>query len=208
MEEIKLKVMEPTASNNVPSVTPEAPAMTVSESAAQVAPTANTNYASFFQRLLAVFVDGFVYGLVYMVVAVPLFLVAGTMGAAQSGALTMPQAGNVGTYGTTTSVQAGNAVAGLMVMGVVWVVILLLVILNAILVGKFGQSLGKKLLKIKVVRLDNGEVPGIGKGFMRELLGKFVSGIIPLALGYLWMLWDGQKQAIHDKIAGTVVVKV
>jgi uncharacterized RDD family membrane protein YckC len=25
------------------------------------------------------------------------------------------------------------------------------------------------------------------------------------ALGWLWMLWDPQKQAIHDKIAGTIV---
>ncbi len=25
------------------------------------------------------------------------------------------------------------------------------------------------------------------------------------AVGWLWMLWDPQKQAIHDKVAGTIV---
>jgi uncharacterized RDD family membrane protein YckC len=25
------------------------------------------------------------------------------------------------------------------------------------------------------------------------------------AVGWLWMLWDPQKQAVHDKVAGTIV---
>jgi uncharacterized RDD family membrane protein YckC len=29
-----------------------------------------------------------------------------------------------------------------------------------------------------------------------------------LYLGFLWMLWDGDRQTWHDKIAGTVVIKV
>ena len=33
----------------------------------------------------------------------------------------------------------------------------------------------------------------------------FVS-VIPLCLGFFWILWDKKKQGFHDKIAGTVVV--
>ena len=30
--------------------------------------------------------------------------------------------------------------------------------------------------------------------------------MIPLFLGYFWMLWDREKQTWHDKMAGSVVV--
>jgi uncharacterized RDD family membrane protein YckC len=43
--------------------------------------------------------------------------------------------------------------------------------------------------------------------FLREIIGKIVSSII-LFIGYLMILWDGKKQGLHDKIAGTVVIKV
>jgi uncharacterized RDD family membrane protein YckC len=36
---------------------------------------------------------------------------------------------------------------------------------------------------------------------------KLVSGVA-LGLGYLWMLWDPNKQTWHDKVAKTYVVKV
>ena len=42
---------------------------------------------------------------------------------------------------------------------------------------------------------------------MREVVGKFISGLV-LNLGYLWVIWDGQKQGWHDKIADTYVVRV
>jgi uncharacterized RDD family membrane protein YckC len=37
-------------------------------------------------------------------------------------------------------------------------------------------------------------------------VGKIISSLV--VIGYLWALWDEKKQAIHDKIAGTVVIKV
>ena len=62
-------------------------------------------------------------------------------------------------------------------------------------------------LKIKVVLKDTGEVPGYTKAFLRELVGKFVSSLV-LGLGYFSVLWDKDKQGWHDKMAGTVVIKV
>ena len=52
-----------------------------------------------------------------------------------------------------------------------------------------------------------GEPIGIGKALGRQLFASFISGQI-FSLGYLWMLWDDKKQTWHDKIVGSVVIKV
>jgi uncharacterized RDD family membrane protein YckC len=67
--------------------------------------------------------------------------------------------------------------------------------------------LGKKALKIKVIKLDSGQAPGYGGAALREIIGKLVSSFV-FGLGYLWAIWDSRKQTWHDKIAGTVVVKI
>lgn len=69
-----------------------------------------------------------------------------------------------------------------------------------------GQTLGKKALGLKVVD-QNGKTPTQTTFFIREIVGKFVSGII-LGIGYLMIIWDSKKQALHDKIASTFVIKV
>ena len=48
---------------------------------------------------------------------------------------------------------------------------------------------------------------GFGTTLLREIIGKIISSIIIL-LGYIWILFDGQRQGWHDKIASTYVVKV
>jgi uncharacterized RDD family membrane protein YckC len=70
--------------------------------------------------------------------------------------------------------------------------------------GASGQTLGKRALGIRVIDFRTGGPIGFGRGVIRYI-GKFISGI-PLALGFLWMLWDREKQTWHDKIATTVVV--
>ena len=69
-----------------------------------------------------------------------------------------------------------------------------------------GQTLGKKVMGIKVVDMM-GNKPSTMTFFLREMIGKLVSAII-LFIVYLMILWDGKKQGLHDKIAGTVVVRV
>lgn len=72
--------------------------------------------------------------------------------------------------------------------------------------AKTGQTLGKKVMSIKVVDAQ-GHTPGMLTFFLREILGKAVSGII-FGIGYLVILWDKNKQGLHDKIASTFVVRV
>lgn len=70
--------------------------------------------------------------------------------------------------------------------------------------GPSGQTLGKRLLNIRVIRFDTGGPLGWGTAILRNL-ASYLSGLACF-LGYLWMLWDGEKQTWHDKLTSTVVV--
>lgn len=67
-----------------------------------------------------------------------------------------------------------------------------------------GQTVGKKLLNIRVVDFQTGGPLGFGKAALRWV-GRILS-TIPCLLGFFWMLWDKERQTWHDKIATTVVV--
>jgi uncharacterized RDD family membrane protein YckC len=70
--------------------------------------------------------------------------------------------------------------------------------------GPTGQTIGKKVLDIRVVDINTGGPIGNGRSAVRFLVQFFLSGI--LYLGYLWMLWDKEKQTWHDKASTSVVV--
>ena len=71
-------------------------------------------------------------------------------------------------------------------------------------IGSSGQTPGKRVFKVKIVRSDGQGRVGYGKAFLRYI-GYFVS-YITLGLGFLWIAIDGKKQGFHDKIAGTLAV--
>ena len=71
--------------------------------------------------------------------------------------------------------------------------------------GLKGQTLGKMALRIQVVDAQ-GNVPGLGRAALREIVGKLVSGLVIL-LGFFWIGWDRQKRGWHDHIARTYVVR-
>jgi uncharacterized RDD family membrane protein YckC len=70
--------------------------------------------------------------------------------------------------------------------------------------GPRGQTLGKRALGIRVIDLAVGGPIGYGRAFIRYV-GRIPSFVV-FGLGYLWMLWDREKQTWHDKFAGAVVV--
>lgn len=70
--------------------------------------------------------------------------------------------------------------------------------------GPTGQTLGKSAMGIRVVDIDTGGPIGYGRGFVRYV-GRIVSAAA-FYLGYLWMLWDPEKQTWHDKFARDLVV--
>lgn len=106
-------------------------------------------------------------------------------------------------YGTTTSAPAvGGLLLTLLGYGVVYVFGFWN---QGWRQGETGQSLGKKFLNIKVVKLENGQYLGGGMGLLRFLLMAILGGAC--VLDYLWPLWDARKQTWHDMIVSTVVVE-
>lgn len=69
----------------------------------------------------------------------------------------------------------------------------------------YGATPGKMALGLRVVRLDGDRVDWL-TAFMREVVGKTLSAL-PLGLGYLWAFFHPRRQAWHDLIADTLVVR-
>ena len=72
--------------------------------------------------------------------------------------------------------------------------------------GKTGQSLGRKFLNIAVLD-EFGKPIGVGKAALREIIGRWISGIV-CYIGYLNAFWDKKRQMWHDKIANCYVYYV
>jgi uncharacterized RDD family membrane protein YckC len=71
--------------------------------------------------------------------------------------------------------------------------------------GTTGATIGKGVMKIKVLREADGQVIGFGMALLRYLLHFVLDGIC--LIGYLFPLWDAKKQTFADKILSTVVVQ-
>jgi uncharacterized RDD family membrane protein YckC len=81
------------------------------------------------------------------------------------------------------------------------------VVYQALMLAAKGQTLGKMALKIKVVRVDGGDISA-GQAWGRELL-RFVLGAIPclgVVADYLPAFMTKEKTTIHDLAAKTRVV--
>ncbi|WP_027670708.1 RDD family protein [Rheinheimera baltica] len=68
-----------------------------------------------------------------------------------------------------------------------------------------GQTPGKKLLGIKVVQLDNKPLSLWG-AFGRQ--GGYSAGLATGLLGFFQIYWDPNRQAIQDKLADTLVLRI
>lgn len=139
--------------------------------------------AGFWMRAVASLLDSLLLGLVQFVFSLILGLTAGTM---------------------LSGVEPhGEAFVGLMttlfgaLVGLTY---------SVFFTGYCGQTPGKMALRIKVIR-TTGEEVGYGRAFVREVPGKFLSGIL-LGIGYLMVAFDSQKQGLHDRIANTYVIKL
>jgi len=71
--------------------------------------------------------------------------------------------------------------------------------------GRSGQSLGKQALGARLVGARSGEPVGFGRAVARQV-AHLLDGL-PLGLGYLWPLWDEQRQTFADKVCSTLVVQ-
>jgi uncharacterized RDD family membrane protein YckC len=72
-------------------------------------------------------------------------------------------------------------------------------------VGWRGQTPGKMLLGLKIIRVSGEEA-----GYARALLRWFGQGLglLLFGLGFLMVAFSRQKQGLHDKLAGTYVIRL
>jgi uncharacterized RDD family membrane protein YckC len=91
-----------------------------------------------------------------------------------------------------------NALLFVLTLGIGWII-------WWFIVAPRGQNPGKAVVGLRVIRTD-GRAATTGPMFVRGLLG-IVLSFVPLYLDDLWLLWDRDAQTLHDKLAGTVVVK-
>lgn len=75
---------------------------------------------------------------------------------------------------------------------------------TAFLVLWRGRTPGKRIVGIRVIRL-NGEAVTWWHSF--ERFGGYAAGLATGLLGYFQIFWDRNRQAVHDKISETVVIK-
>ena len=72
-----------------------------------------------------------------------------------------------------------------------------------------GQTPAKQVLRMRVVALDAGRSANWGRMCLREVVAKPIIGVLSwltLGIANFWLVWDGQKQELWDKVVGTVVV--
>ena len=75
---------------------------------------------------------------------------------------------------------------------------------RAIQMGRTGQSWGKQVLNLRLVRMADGQPMGGGMCFLRDLA--HIIDAIPCYIGFLFPLWDARRQTFADKIMSTVVL--
>lgn len=130
------------------------------------------------RRVLAIIVDG-------LLLAIPFWVLSMLFG--------------------TSSAQGGEVSASL--NGMEFLVYVVLVFAYFCLMeGYLGQTVGKMLLGIKVVRVDTGEAPGLVTAAIRTLL-RLIDGLFFYLVGFIAVLVSGKNQRLGDMVAHTLVVR-
>ena len=134
-------------------------------------------------RLGAAILDGIIFaGMVYL----PLVL-------------TLLAGGAAGQEGDGVMALIGFSLAGIGLVAWIW--------LTVRYVLRNGQSIAKKMTRIKVVRRDGSPV-NLGRIFWMRNVANTILSIIPLyGLIEILFIFSESRQCIHDKLADTIVVK-
>ncbi len=79
-------------------------------------------------------------------------------------------------------------------------------IVEPYLINKYGGTVGKLIFGLKIIREDGRHLT-VKNALFREHVAKIASAQL-LGLGYLWIFRSPKKQAWHDMLAGTYVIKI
>ena len=79
----------------------------------------------------------------------------------------------------------------------------------SVILWQKGQSPAKSIMKMRVIKLDQGRAANIGEMALRELVGKWLLSIIPfwyIINGVVLLVDKDQSQCLWDKLAGSTVI--
>lgn len=107
---------------------------------------------------------------------------------------------------STTDTTASWAVA---LVALLWIAFAIgFVLYDVAFVTVRGATPGKRIMHMRVAQRADGRNPSWGKAVLRWLLPLVMSFVcVANLLDALWLLWDDNRQCLHDKVADTVVVK-
>ena len=91
-----------------------------------------------------------------------------------------------------------------MVVGAVGLFLGLGALYQIYLGGIVGQTLGKRLMGLRVISV-RGLPPSPPRAIARY--AALLLSVLPAGLGWLWCLFDREKRAAHDHLVGTYVVR-
>ncbi len=153
-------------------------------------------------------IGGYLIDVVILVVTIGLCWIPFFVLAASSSSTTVDE------YGFTTNEMSGGAVAAMLVALAITVVVP--IAYHVVMVALKGQTLGAMAVKVKVVRLSDGETPGWGPAILRWLPNAV--GLVPYCgscLSFGLMIWalvnlfnNERRQTPFDLAAKTVVIDV
>ncbi|MFI7596829.1 RDD family protein [Actinoplanes sp. NPDC049681] len=167
--------------------------------------------ADFGSRLLAYMIDVGILSAITMVVSLPFLLWFVFSWTSEMSELTDPYSGT-DPFAAYDRMFTGYFVPFLLMeLGLIVFLMVAYYIYAVEMMFRSGQTLGKKLIKVRVVPLEPGATLTRGMAAKRYLV-EFVGGMVVPLFSYLdglWQLWDKPyQQTLHDKVAKTVVVKV
>ena len=140
------------------------------------------NYARFWTRFAAVFLDGLILAVVNWGMGLAVGL---TFAEASTGVQSTER---LGLQFVLIGIQ--------MVVGITY---------ETVMIGKYGATLGKMACKVRVVMPDGGKVTyarAVGRYFAKLL------SALTCSIGYIMAAFDDEKRALHDRICNTRVISV
>jgi uncharacterized RDD family membrane protein YckC len=115
-----------------------------------------------------------------------------------------------GAFGAQFWVPVPGAKGVLLSLGAIAIGAIVDLAVNGILLFRHGQSVGKRICKIRIAKL-NGEVPSLLDSYVkRRVLFSVVQKIplvgVLLGLADALMIFRDDRRCIHDHVAGTIVI--
>ncbi len=160
-------------------------------------------YAGFWVRFVAYFIDGLILGIPFGIIAVGVILMFGGFGAMMHRVPVDPQTG------APADPRAALAMAAPMFVlfyGAMFFFVILQWLYFASMESSHRQAtFGKSALGLRVANSEGQRLSfahATGRFF-----AKIVSGLVPFGIGYILAGFTAKKQALHDFIAGTLVLR-